>query len=39
MNRVEQEAREQVKIMLKQMAEKQGVTENAGSDEMGWFNE
>ena len=27
MNRVDQEAREQVKIMLKQMAEKQGVTE------------
>ena len=27
LNRVDQEAREQVKIMLKQMAEKQGVTE------------
>ena len=27
LNRVDQEAREQVKIMMKQMAEKQGVTE------------
>ena len=41
LNRVDQEAREQVKIMLKQMAKTgcDGTNENAGSDEMGWFNE
>ena len=37
MNRVDQEAREQVKIMLKQMAEKQGVTEQMKmQDQMKW---
>ena len=37
LNRVEQEAREQVKIMLKQMAEKQGVTEQMKmQDQMKW---
>ena len=35
--RVDQEAREQVKIMLKQMAEKQGVTEQMKmQDQMKW---
>ena len=36
------EDREQVKIMLKQDGGKtgcDGTNENAGSDEMGWFNE
>ena len=37
LNRVDQEAREQVKIMLKQMAEKQGVTEQMKmQDQMKW---
>ena len=37
LNRVEQEAREQVKIMLKQMAEKQDVTEQMKmQDQMKW---
>ena len=37
LNRVDQEAREQVKIMLKQMAEKQGVTEQLKmQDQMKW---
>ena len=37
LNRVAQEAREQVKIMLKQMAEKQGVTEQLKmQDQMKW---
>ena len=37
MNRVDQEDREQVKIMLKQMAEKQGVTEQMKmQDQMKW---
>lgn len=37
LNRVDQEAREQVKIMMKQMAEKQGVTEQLKmQDQMKW---
>ena len=37
LNRVDQEAREQVKIMLKQMTEKQGVTEQMKmQDQMKW---
>ena len=37
LNRVDQEAREQVKIMLKQMAEKQGATEQMKmQDQMKW---
>ena len=37
LNRVDQEDREQVKIMLKQMAEKQGVTEQMKmQDQMKW---
>ena len=37
LNRVDQEAREQVKIMLKQMTEKQGVNENLKrQDQMKW---
>ena len=37
LNQIDQEAREQVKIMLKQMAEKQGVTEQMKmQDQMKW---
>ena len=37
LNQTDQEAREQVKIMLKQMAEKQGVTEQMKmQDQMKW---
>ena len=37
LNRVNQDAREQVEIMMKQMAEKQGVTEEVKmQDQMKW---
>lgn len=37
LNRVDQDAREQVGIMMKQMAEKQGVTEEVKmQDQMKW---
>ena len=42
LNQVDQEARERVESLMKQMTEKtgcDGTTENAGSDEMGWIDE
>ena len=40
LNRVNQDAREQVEIMMKQMAEKQGVTEEVKmQDQMKWVGE
>ena len=42
LNQVDQEVREQVETLVKQMVEKtgcDGTTENAGFDEMGWIDE